>query len=59
LDTPAPSLALSPGAQYGIASIALSLEENPVMDYERAIQLVWPVVRPLVENGHNRGTVLM
>ena len=28
------------------------------MDYERAIQLVWPVVRTLVDNGQNRGTVL-
>jgi 5'-nucleotidase len=46
------------GAQYGLASVALSLEENHVMYFERSIQLVWPVVRTLVENGQNRGTVL-
>jgi len=46
------------GAQYGLASIALSLEEHSVMNYQRAIEIVWPVLRPLVENGQHRGSVL-
>lgn len=46
------------GAQYGLASVALSLEEHPVMNYEKAIELAWPVIRQLVETGETRGTVL-
>lgn len=46
------------GAMFRLPAVAVSLESADEMNYERAIQISWPVIEGLVQSGETRGLVL-